>query len=132
MYNLFFLIENELLKFHVSENETRFYFTVNNLEENDVYNDYLNSILENLKIDRAKRILPTYYIDQNIINPFTDLEMLRKAGILKKKDIYYGFEYYITNSCSNEIRKYIHFSRKGEGNEDVFQEFIDLYKLFNH
>ena len=130
MYKLFFLIENDLLEFNEQNDKTN-YFKVKPSSTIPPLSDIIDKILDNFNIDRSSRIMPNYLIDHYLLNHFTDIEKLRTENIFSWQDIYDGFSYYIVGTYENNaIRQYVEFSRKGEECEDVFQEFIDLYKLF--
>jgi len=133
MYYLFFLVENDLLEFHTSKNSERWFFLVKQMSSDDPFYSHYLTILEHFKVSEKSKTLMTYFFDQYLLNHFTDLESLRKGGIFTYDDIYQGFEYYITNSGKNNaLAEYVRFSRKDEGNYDVFESFVNLYKHFNH
>ena len=133
MYYLFFLVENDLLEFHHTPEPYRFWFKLKTLSGDDPYHSHLKTIIDHFHIDQHSRIVLTYVFDEYLLNHFSDLKNLKDAEILSQDDIYIGFEYYITNSGNNPaIAEYIRFSRMEPENKDIFEEFVDLYKIFNN
>jgi hypothetical protein len=127
---LFMLFQYNLLVFKtepIIDNDYEFpYFELDSkkIDANPIYSMYL---------PEHKYRYSSYEIDELLLGHFEDLGLFYRKKLMDIEFIYSGFSYYIEEIHENdEIKKYIEWSKKNEGNEDDYAEdtFEDFDLIF--
>jgi hypothetical protein len=114
---LVFLVDNDLLQFKVA---TIPYFEIAIPEDAET-----RKRIEELGI--VGSTLSTYLVDDVLLGPLEDVGVLLKLGRISLRETYEHFDSYVQN-CANDnaIQDYLSWSREGEDNEDVYDNFQEL------
>jgi len=116
---IFFLIENDLLEFRPA---LIGYFQVVSPQDNDT-----QARMQELGVTFST--VSTYLVDDVLLGPLEDLGLLLKGGFVSLEETYEHFETYVeTCGDSKGIKNYIEWSREGESNQDVYDNFQALYE----
>jgi hypothetical protein len=71
----------------------------------------------------------TYFVDDILLGPLEDLGLLLKRGSVSLDETYEHFDTYVQICGENKaINDYLRWSRDGDGNEDVYDNFRQLYE----
>jgi len=116
---LIFLIENGLLEF---TSATVGYFQTVKTQEGDT-----QTRMQELGITSST--VSTYLVDDILLGPLEDLGLLLKRGLVSLEETYEHFDTYVQICADGQaIRDYLQWSREGDGNEDVYDNFQELYE----
>lgn len=116
---LAFLANEDLLKFH---DETEFpYFEILRRDDSEI-----SRRINELGIEGDS--VSIYSVDDALLGPMEDIGVFEKSNLIDLNDAYEVFEAYV-NICvmSCGLKEYIVWSREGEGNEDVWDNLLNLH-----
>jgi hypothetical protein len=117
---LSFLANEDLLKFH-SEKDFP-YFEILQRDETRVADRIRELGIEGDSVS-------IYLIDDVLLGPMEDIAVFEKSKVIDLDDVYEVFETYLTICVtSSGLKEYIAWSREGEGNEDVWENLLNLHK----
>jgi hypothetical protein len=91
------------------------------------------TLFTQLYLPEHKYRYSSYEIDELLLGHFEDLGLFYRKKLMDIEFICSGFSYYIEEIHENdEIKKYIEWSKKNEGNEDDYAEdtFEDFDLIF--
>ncbi len=124
---LFYLIEHECIIFNENSSPSDIDDSFFKVDKDKVSN---SNLPDDIKRDLlTKTSYSTYEIDDLLLGHFEDVGLFEKTNVVNIDMVYEEFDYYICITHENkEIKKYLEYCRKGDGNDDIYDKFSDIYE----